>query len=200
MTITSLRRFGMIVALLIFGQSVAATPGAFEPAPNEFRRSGGTLVCITPEKPEETLDPIYRACLRIGPAQIGQSLREIAMMFGDPYRVVENGDTTLRVYTIDIGIPQGQPVPYWVIGFDKDRRVVSIQMTGDRGDNKLAFSSIRLGDPASRVIKILGEPYATRAVKDIEGAEFWGYMPFPISIEIKNRRVYSIRISEAADR
>lgn len=201
MIITILARAGLIAVLMFVGQS-AAIAGLFAvpPEPNEFRYFRGTLTCITPEPPDETSDPAYRACLRIGPVQIGQSLREIAKMFGSPHRVVENGDTTMRVYTIDIGTPQGQPVPYWVIGFNRDRRVVSIQMTGERGDSKLAFSSIRLGDPAGRVIKILGKPYVTRPVKDIDGAEFWGYTPFPISIEIKNKRVYSIRISEAADK
>lgn len=198
MTITPLRRLGLIAALLLFGQSTAIA-GAFAPAPNEFRHAGGGLTCITPEPPDETSGPVYRACLRIGPVQIGQTLRDIARMFGKPYRVVENGDTTMRVYIIDIDTPQGQRTPYWVIGFDKERRVISIQMTGERGDKKLAFSSIRLGDPASRVTKILGKPSVTRDVKDVEGAKFWGYMPFPISIEIKNKRVYSIRISVSAD-
>lgn len=190
MAVLSSRRVGLIPGLAMLFIPAA---GAVEIAPNEFRDAGGTLVCTT-----RTAEPEMRDCLRIGPVRIGQSLRDIAMMFGDPYRVVDQGDTTLRVYTIDIGVPQGQPVPYWVLGFDKDRRVVSIQMTGERGDNRFAFSSIRLGDPAGRVIKILGKPYVTREVQDIEGAEFWGYTPFPISIEIKNNRVYSIRVSEAA--
>lgn len=200
MTMTPSRSLGLAVALLILGQSAAAGKSEIAPGPNEFRSAGGGLACITPELPDETVRPSYRACLWIGPVRIGQTLRDVAMMFGDPYRVVERGDTTLRVYTIDIDTPKGQPVPYWVIGFDKDRRVISIQMTGERGDRKLAFSSIRLGDPASRVTKILGEPFVTREVKDVEGAEFWGYMPFPISVEIKNKRVYSIRISISADK
>ncbi len=200
MSVAQLPRLGLIAALLISGPAAVAGTSPVAPGASEFRRAGGGLACITPEQPDEALRPPYRACLRIGPVRIGQSLRDVAMMFGDPYRVVARGDTTFRVYTIDIGAPEGQPVPYWVIGFDADRRVVSIQLTGERGDKNLAFSSIRLGDPARRVVSILGEPSVNREVGDIDGAEYWGYAPFPISIEIKNRRVYSIRVSEAADK
>lgn len=190
-----MKPFGLlaILALLLFSPAAAAQIPEFE-----FRDIGGTLACNTGKNPGEGTPP-YIQCLRIGPVAIGQTLQDVARLLGKAYRVIENGDTTQRVYIIRIGTPAGQPAPYWVIGFDGDRRVVSIQMTGVRGDDKLAFSSIRLGDSKSRVAGILGAPYMRRDVEDIE-AEFWGYTPFPISLEIKDGRVYSIRVSESAEK
>lgn len=139
-----------------------------------------------------------RDCLRMGTLQIGMSLFDVSRELGKPYRVVEQGGATVRVYVIPIDVPEGHPLPYWVVGF-RDGKVSSLQMTGETGDRRVAFSSIRLGDPESRVLEVLGEPYLTRDVTDVE-AEFWGYSPFPISLEIKGGRVYSIRISDEPGR
>lgn len=184
------------LAALIAATGATGVAAAPELAPNEFRRAGATLACVTSEEPEGPSG--MRGCLRMGPLQIGMSLFEVSRELGEPYRVVEQGGATLRVYVISVDVPPNSPLPYWVVGF-RDGRVSSIQMTGERGDDGLAFSSIRLGDPKARVVEILGEPYMTRDVDDVK-AEFWGYSPFPISLEVKAGKVYSIRISDESGR
>lgn len=178
-----------VVAAATFAAHAAA---ATDLAPYEFRRVGPTLACTTPDKPKDP--PGLQDCLRMGPLQIGMSLFDVSRELGKPSRVVVQDGATLRVYVIPINVPEGHSLPYWVVGF-RDGTVSSLQMTGDRGSRHLAFSSIRLGDPKTRVIEVLGEPFLTRGVKEVD-AEFWGYSPFPISLEIKGGRVYSIRISD----
>lgn len=182
----------LITSLAVAASTTGAAAAEPAIAANEFRRAGATLACITPAEPKDSGG--MRDCLRIGPLQVGMSLFDVSRELGKPYRVVEQDGATLRVYVISVEAPPNSPLPYWVVGF-RDGRVDSIQMTGERGDERFAFSSIRLGDPKSRVVEILGAPFATRNVEDV-GAEFWGYAPFPISLEIKGGRVYSIRISD----
>lgn len=178
---------------IVLSAGVLAAPDV---APHEFRRVGPTLACATPGQPDES--PVIRDCLRMGRLRIGMSLFDVSRELGKPYRVVEQDGATLRVYVIAIEVPEGHSLPYWVVGF-RGGTVSSLQITGERGDKRVAFSSIRLGDPKSRVLDVLGEPFVTKDVKDVD-AEFWGYPPFPVSFEIKNGRVYSIRISDEPDR
>jgi hypothetical protein len=95
---------------------------------------------------------------------------------------------------IALNVPAGHPVPYWVIGFDR-QRVISIQITGDLLVDQYAFSSIRVGDPESRVLLLLGPPEFSQPVSQV-GGDMWGYSPYPVTFEIKNGRVYSMRVSE----
>lgn len=184
------------IVLVAAAALTARTAAALDPAPYEFRRVGPTLTCTTPELPQDASG--MHDCLRMGPLQVGMSLFEVSRELGKPYRVVEQDGATFRVYVISVNAPEGHPLPYWVVGF-RDGVVSSLQMTGEKGDRRLAFSSIRLGDSKTHVLQILGEPFLRQDVTDV-GAEFWGYSPFPISLEIKEGRVYSIRISDEAGR
>jgi len=139
---------GVVAAAVL----TSGTSFAVDIAPYEFRRIGSTLACTTLDAPQAGLD--MRGCLRMGPLQIGMSLFEVSRELGKPYRVVEQDGATLRVYVIPIdGAPEGRALPYWVVGF-RDGTVSSIQMTGDRGDRRLSFSSIRLGDSKAHVLGI----------------------------------------------
>jgi hypothetical protein len=108
---------------------------------------------------------------------------------------VRQGPVTLRVWPVRLDVPAGTSLPYWVIGFDEDRRVVSIQLTGDKRIDRYTFSSLRLGDPESRVHRILGEPTEKQEVSKV-GAEMWSWRPYPVTLEIKDGRVYSMRVSQ----
>ncbi len=157
---------------------------------NEFRRSGGGLVCVTDTfKPDEPIS--YLQCLRIGSISIGQSEKDVERLLGSPWKVIKKDDeTTIKVFPIE---SEEQSKPYWVITF-KAGRAESIQVTGKNPKTASAFSSIRLGDKKTKVLEILGEPFATKPVEGIKGV-LWSYRPFPISIEIVDERVYSIRVS-----
>lgn len=155
---------------------------------NEFRVLDGKLVCNTGTKIES-----YDACLRIGPFSIGQSLREISKKLGKANRVIDEGDVIIRVYVIRAGATVGQRIPYWVIGF-RDRKVVSIQITSPRGEERFTFSSLQIGDTSSKVTATLGPPAVKEMVKDVS-ATYWGYDPVPIGIEIMDGRVFTMFIS-----
>jgi hypothetical protein len=162
-------------------------------ATGEFGYSGGVLTCDSSAQPPDQQPP-YLACLQIGPIQIGETLRTVSMKFGKARKTVKRGDVTERLYPIALNVPAGHPVPYWVIGFDR-QRVISIQITGDLLVDQYAFSSIRVGDPESRVLLLLGPPEFSQPVSQV-GGDMWGYSPYPVTFEIKNGRVYSMRVSE----
>ncbi len=189
------RRRALLLSIPLAGLLILPVRAAAQPV-NEFRASGAGLTCITETAPEDSQTPPYRDCLHIGPVRIGDSLRDVAMRFGKAGKEVRQGPVTLRVWPVRMDVPAGTSLPYWVIGFDEDRRVVSIQLTGDKRVDEFTFSSLRLGDPESRVRRILGEPAEKQTVPAI-GAEMWSWRPFPVSLEIKDGRVFSMRVSQA---
>jgi len=162
-------------------------------ASGEFRYSGGELTCVSRVQTAGQQPP-YLDCLHIGPVQIGETLRTVSMKFGKARKTVKRGEVTERLYPIALNVPEGQPVPYWVIGFE-GQRVIAIQITGDLRVDQYAFSSIRVGDPESRVLQLFGPPGFSQPVNQVGGV-MWGYSPYPVTFEIKNGRVYSIRVSE----
>ena len=182
-----LSQYAALAAALLFWpvNSVLAE----EALVNEFRVSKGKLVCNSGGK-----DRSYIPCLRIGPLSIGQDLRDVSKMLGKANRVINEGVIIIRVYTIRAGALTGQRIPYWVIGF-RDRKVVSIQLTSPRGEERFEFSSIQIGDTASKVTATLGPPTVKEMVKDVS-ATYWGYDPVPIGIEIMDGRVFTIYVSE----
>ena len=189
------RRRALLLSIPALGLLILPDRPEAQPA-NEFRDSGAGLACITEAAPRDGQTPPYRDCLRIGPVGIGDTLRDVAMRFGKAGKEVRQGPVTLRVWPVRLDVPPGTTLPYWVIGFDEDRRVVSIQLTGDKRVDEYSFSSLRLGDPESRVRRILGDPAERQTVPAI-GAEMWSWRPFPVSLEIKDGRVLSMRVSRA---
>lgn len=160
----------------------------------EFRYHDGELKCIAGSEASGG-GPSYIECLAIGPIRIGDTMRTVAMKFGKARQTVDRGAVIERVYPIDVGVPQGQRVPYWVIGFE-GQRVVSIQITGHLRVDQYAFSSVRVGDPESLLRDRFGPAGYTQPAPHIGGV-MWGYPPYPLTFEIKDGRVYSMRVSEA---
>jgi len=157
------------------------------PADGEYRRAGAGLACISSEKPVVGA-PSGVPCLRIGPMRLGLSMAEVAKRLGQPERELKQGAAIVRVYRIQSDAAE---VPYWVVTFTQGQ-VTAIQLTG-REAGSLAFSSIRLGDPAGRVRELLGDPPATDEIQEIGGTR-WSYRPHPFSLELVDGRVYSIRV------
>ena len=178
MTHANRRRLALLLSIPLFG--LLLLPGR-EAAAGEFRVSGEELVCDTDTAPEAGQIADLRDCLRIGPVQVGETLRDVAMRFGRAGKEVRQGAVTLRVWPVQLNVPPGTPLPYWVIGFDENRRVVSIQLTGDRRVEDFAFSSLRLGDPESKVISVLGDPIERQEVPAV-GAEMWTWRPYPVAM------------------
>jgi hypothetical protein len=180
--------------LLALGLAIFAPPSAAQAAGGEFRYSGGELNCVSGVE-STGQEPPYLDCLQIGPVQIGETMRTVSMKFGKARKTVKRGAVTERLYPINLNVPAGQPVPYWVIGFE-GLRVISIQITGDVRVDQYAFSSIRIGDPESKLLKLFGPAGFNQPAPQIGGV-LWGYSPYPVTFELKNGRVYSMRVSEA---
>lgn len=185
---TALLAMSLLAILLLVPGGPAYAAG------DEFRAAGGgALACVTGSA--EAQDPPYLACLRIGPVRIGQTMRDVAMRFGKAGKEIRQGDIVLRVWPVRLDVPAGTSLPYWVIGFE-GQRVVSIQLTGKRRVEQFTFSSLRLGDSEARVLEILGPPAEMRDVPEA-GAVMWNWRPFPVTLELKDGRVFSMRVSEA---
>jgi hypothetical protein len=180
--------------LPVFLLMLTAPLTGVQAAEGEFLYSAGHLACVAGGNPSVQA-PSYLDCLRIGPIRVGDTLRTVSMKFGKARQTVNRGPVTERVYPISLNIPAGQPVPYWVIGFE-GQRVVFIQISGNISVEQYAFSSIRVGDPESKLLQQFGPAEVTRPVPQI-GAVMWGYKPYPVTFEIKNGRVFSMRVSEA---
>lgn len=191
MSVSDARRSVIILVLLAW----AFAPGDVRATePYEFRKAAEAPACVNLYDPNDQARP-YFDCLKIGPVYVGLTLRDVAMKFGKASKEVRQGGQILRVYPIRLQATPGAPLPYWVIGFE-GQRVVSVQLTGDRAVTEFPFSSIHIGEPAARVIEVLGEPAHKQAAPNISG-EMWIYSPLPVTFEIKNGRVYTMRVAEA---
>lgn len=195
MMVANRRRCAPLLSMLLFGlPMLSGTAPAM--AADDFRVTGGELVCGADVAPVESGIPPYGDCLGIGPVRIGETLRDVAMRFGRAGKEVRQGAVTLRVWPVHLKVHPGASLPYWVIGFDDDRRVVSIQLTGDRRVDEYQFSSLRLGDSEARVREVLGEPSETEPVPAI-GGEMWVWRPYPVTLEMKEGRIFSMRVTQA---
>jgi hypothetical protein len=171
-----------------------AQEGAGGPPPNEFRLSRGTLLCLgDPSVPDS-----YLPCLHIGDLFVGLTLEEteakIQTLGGRFIKNVEpNGEGETRLYAL--AVPKGgKAVPTLAVTYVKGK-AESIRLTGTATDAPLEFSSICLGDSILRVVGLIGPPQFTETLPKIQSI-LWVYHPFPISIEIKEDRVYSILIQK----
>ncbi len=174
--------------------ALAVPLSAAQAAGGEFRYSGGELNCISGVE-SAGQEPPYLDCLQIGPVRIGETLRTVSMKFGKARQATKRGSVTDRLYPIKGDVPAGQPVPYWVIGFE-DQRVVSIQITGDLRVDQYAFSSLRLGDTEEKLLSKFGPAGFNQPAPRINGVML-GYSPYPVTFEIKDGKIYTMRVSEA---
>jgi len=128
--------------------------------------------------------------LHIGAITLVQSAEEVDGILGKPWKVIDVAKkTTMRVYPLR---GDREEKPYLAVTF-KSGRVDSIQLSGDATPDSFSFSSLRLGDSADRITEILGPVAATSEVKDNEST-LVSYQPFPISIEVKDKKIVSIKI------
>lgn len=154
--------------------------------PNEFRYLGNALVCTR----EHPTDDGYLPCLNIGGIKIGDSISTVEKKYPDIFKTITNPDTSItKVYPVEGPTDE---VPYFAVVYKKNL-VSSIQLTGRGTKETLSFSSIQLGDQYKKVLEIIGPPSKKNNVQEING-EIWSYFPFPISIEIVENKVYSIKV------
>ena len=149
---------------------------------NAFRFLGNQIICKT-DRPDDNY-----SCFRIGGIKIGDKFEPKTK----PWKVIpQPNDITASVFSI---VENDEHYAYWVIGH-REGVIVSLQLTGDFPDDRLAFATIKLSDSESKVADILGPRYKVSKVEEINGT-IWDYAPFPITMEFKNGLVYSMRITE----
>lgn len=158
---------------------------------NEFRFDGHELTCFTGEGFDS-----YEGCLHIGDIWVGDGLAEVEGKLGIPFHVGDGGDQgQIRGYALK---GTEELLPYILLSV-KENKVMSIQLTGTHTLSPYSFSGLALGDPAEKILGVLGRPYKEISpVPEVE-AELWDYFPLPVSIEVKDGRVYSIRIQDPED-
>ncbi|HET9792888.1 MAG TPA: hypothetical protein VFS34_00380 [Thermoanaerobaculia bacterium] len=166
---------------------------SFPPPPvgvvNEFRYLGGALVCISENEPRPR-DRGLAPCLHIGAIAVDETTERVDDRLGRPWKVVGGGrGETIRVYPIH-GDPEANP--YFAVTF-KAGRATAIQLSGEETPDPYSFSGLRLGDSIRLLKDVLGPVTASEKLQGTE-TTLLSYQPFPISIEVKNRKVVSIKI------
>ena len=104
--------------------------------------------------------------------------------------VADDGANRTLAYALASSTPK--EFPYVLVTYARSV-AHAIQLTGPATPDQVAFSSIRLADSVSVVESVLGKPYEIAHRTNPE-AELWSYDPYPISVEISQGRVASIRI------
>lgn len=181
-----------LVAILTFAESpVSESQGVAAQRPyGEYRYEGNWIVCVVSDSwwPDSLAE---LACLHIGEFTLGDSMSMWADRLDKPYDSWSDElGSQFDVYLLPF---EGkQDIPYLLFEH-RSGQIVALQMSGPATTDTTSFAGLHLGDPVEILQKKLGPPSSTREVADIKG-ELWSYQPFPISVEVVNKRISSIRI------
>jgi hypothetical protein len=150
------------------------------------RPKGQAIKADMPE-PSRNLTP----CLHIGPIGIGLSQDAIEGFLGAPMQTRPKGEgIEQRAYLVERGEPW---LTYFVIDY-RDGLATAVQFTGGpSAQHGYKLVKIGLGDPTSTVLEKLGRPTGRCPVPEIQ-AIVWTW-PLPLSIEVRERRVFSMRVA-----
>ncbi|NIM50878.1 MAG: hypothetical protein GTN62_10605 [Gemmatimonadales bacterium] len=167
-----------------------------------YRDGESTLECLAPPADADgTIGP----CLRIGTIFVGQAEEDVVKALGRPWRAVrtqEGRDAFAHLLFNDFGTGAGA---YFVVQYEEidDQRIAhSVQLTGQRPPLPHSCSCLELGSTAQDVRRQLGPPTTIESMQipllDTAG-QYWTYTPYPISFEVVDGRVYSIRVWRSDD-
>ncbi len=158
--------------------------------PNTFYYDSFGLGCIsdTLTAPEYG----YENCLCFGEINFKTSLNEYIEKFGEPDKIMDNEDGSK--YYIFILSQSEETFSYFAVQI-LNNETIAIQLTGKDSSIPISFSTIKLGDYFTYVSGRLGKNYIKEEVEEITGF-IWDYNPFPFSIEFKDLKVYSIRLTK----
>lgn len=185
-----LNAFGL--ALVVAASAFAQNTRPEDWPVNEFRRWGSTFVCTSKASPDSKndIDP----CLRLGPFGIGDPRGTTEARLGQPDDILPaSGGAETHIYFLK-GTYIRDLTPYLAVTYARNR-VTALQVSGSQIAAPLAFSSLRPGDPKSKLQALFGEPTRWRPVPAVDG-EQWDYHPFPFSFELHQGRIVSILIHE----
>jgi len=158
--------------------------------------------CTAPSEDEDgTIGP----CLRIGEVFVGILEPEARSSIGSPNRSVtteEGIEADMHLVFNEFSSGEGA---YYVVQYEEvsgERVVSSVQLTGRRPPIAISCSCLELGSPADAVLRQFGPPASVDSFQlegtDLAG-EFWSYDPYPITVEIVNGVVNSIKVWRPGD-
>jgi hypothetical protein len=129
-------------------------------------------------------------CLHIGAIGLDQTPANVEELLGKPWRIVSvDDDATMNLYPLRGDVDAS---PYLAVRF-RAGRVDAIQLSGEGTPDPYGFSGLRLGDSDRRLREILG-PVSGSEKLDGTDVTLLSYLPVPVSIEVKGRKIVSIKI------
>jgi tetratricopeptide (TPR) repeat protein len=150
-------------------------------------------------------DASIRPCLRIGRIHIGQRRAEVEQRLGAPFLEVPGPDGQPAYAYLVYANEATTTGAYYVVTYeevDGDGIVESVQLTGQKPPLPHDFACFGLGSPASDVRRQLGLPTRVTTFADPDhdlAGDLWVYDDTPISLELMDDRVASIRVSRPVD-
>ena len=164
-------------------------------AAGEYRRGGAGFACVvTAANGDEAARKAKNGCLHYGPLAIGLPRTQAEAVLGRPAQTVANNGVEVFAYPLRSKPGSAGLSTYAALEFDGSGQIKMVQVSGDPlVASDWAFSSVRLGDDASVVERMLGRPLQVSPVPET-GAELWAYQPWTFTLEIKGRKVVSIRL------
>ena len=186
----------LVAALLLqaaSGPSVIEVPVL---VPGRFVRSTGGLAC-TQTGEELARNRGYESCLRIGSLRIGMPRAEAEALLGEPFTSMgdpDGGRAHIYVLAWEGRAGESQPRAYLAVVYGQDGGAKMIQLSGQRPPGPpWSMSGVELGSSDAILRRTLGQPFASHPVQR-NGAVQWSYRPWPISFEVKDSTVISIRV------
>ena len=146
----------------------------------EFRFEGNWIACVIPKGYQRgENEDLYGGCSRIGDIKTGMNRSEIEKIIGlprDTFNDEKLGMTSIYYTNNSDNDADMENSSYLAVSYDNDLARI-VQMTGLDRIEKMSFSSIYLGDNASKVIEIFGKPKIVSMVGEIRG-QLWLFSPF----------------------
>lgn len=138
----------------------------------------------------------FLPCLKVGAIAIADGIGKVETLLGPPTHINDlDMRTQARVYPIH---QRSLPEPYYVVTF-RDKAAVAVQLIGPPLEMPASFSGLALGDPAQKVLDILGKP-ERRCLMQPNGPETWMWQPFPIGIDMLDGFVVGMKATWPAGR
>ncbi|HKW42482.1 MAG TPA: tetratricopeptide repeat protein [Gemmatimonadales bacterium] len=146
-------------------------------------------------------DGTFAPCLRIGWIYVGLARPEAERRLGKPWRSMrhepDGNDIVIYVVFHDTEHQRGA---YYAVEYESagGRQIVeTVQLTQDPPPLPLDLACLQLGDSSPRVARQLGRADRTEPFDDEANqlrGERWEYRDAPVSIEIVDGKVYSLKV------
>lgn len=171
-----------------------ASDGGGEVIPFQFHRVAGRLACALPNQDGVAMAqgerPItFLPCLKVGAVAIGDGLRQVEDLLGEPTHVnTLDWRTEARVYPI---AQRSIPEPYYVVTYRNDV-AVAVQLIGPPTEMPATLSGLSLGDSEQNVLDHLGRPERLCSLQN-PGPLTWMWTDFPIGVDVLDGRVVGLK-------